>query len=199
MEMSPIAFYVFAVLAVAFSLLVVLKRNPVASAISLVMVFFCFAGIYAALSAHLVAVLQVLVYAGAIMVLFIFVMMMLNLGERSINTERKWFAPGMWKGPAVLAAILIAEVAYLLARSSKVDTGVTVVGPKEVGMALFGPYLIGVQLVAILLLAGMVGAFHLGSRVEDKEDRDDADTDATRAAAGGNLVRAGAGRPPDAP
>lgn len=192
-------FYISAAVAVGSTVMMLTRLNAVHALLYLIVSLLAVAVIFFVLGAPFVAALEVIIYAGAIMVLFIFVMMMLNLGERSINTERKWFAPGMWKGPAVLAAILIAEVAYLLARSSKVDTGVTVVGPKEVGMALFGPYLIGVQLVAILLLAGMVGAFHLGSRVEDKEDRDDADTDATRAAAGGNLVRAGAGRPPDAP
>ena len=85
MDISPSFFYLFAGLAIACSLLVILKKNPVASAFSLVMVFFSFAGIYALLDAHLIAALQILVYAGAIMVLFIFVIMLLNADVPSFD------------------------------------------------------------------------------------------------------------------
>src|SRR3954467_9058507 len=91
MGISPVAFYIFSVLAIAFASLVVLKRNPVASAFSLVMVFFSFAGIYAVLGAHLVAALQILVYAGAIMVLFIFVIMLVNADAPSFDFGRTGF------------------------------------------------------------------------------------------------------------
>src|SRR3954454_15123932 len=85
MDISPVFFYLFAGMAVACALLVILKRNPVASAFSLVLVFFSFGAIYALLGAHLVAALQVLVYAGAIMVLFIFVIMLLNADTPSFD------------------------------------------------------------------------------------------------------------------
>src|SRR3954465_11499633 len=88
MEISPFFFYLFAGSAIACSLFVVLKKNPVASAFSLVMVFFSFAGIYAMLDAHLIAILQILVYAGAIMVLFIFVIMLLNADVPSLDMAR---------------------------------------------------------------------------------------------------------------
>src|SRR4029079_9879583 len=88
MDISPVFFYLFAGLAIACSLLVILKKNPVASAFSLVMVFFSFAGIYALLDAHLIAALQVLVYAGAIMVLVIFVIMLLNADSPSLDLGR---------------------------------------------------------------------------------------------------------------
>src|SRR6478672_11191391 len=88
MDISPFFFYLFAGLAIGFSLLVILKKNPVASAFSLVLVFFAFAGIYALEDAHLIAALQILVYAGAIMVLFIFVIMLLNADEPSFDLGR---------------------------------------------------------------------------------------------------------------
>ncbi len=88
MEISPIIFYFFAGLAIACSMLVILKKNPVSSAFSLVMVFFSFAGIYAILDAHLIAALQVFVYAGAVMVLFIFVIMLLNADVPSFDLGR---------------------------------------------------------------------------------------------------------------
>ena len=89
---SPVLFLPLRALAIACSLLVVLKKNPVASAFSLVLVFFAFAGIYALLDAHLVAALQVLVYAGAIMVLFIFVIMLLNADTPSFDLGRSHIA-----------------------------------------------------------------------------------------------------------
>src|SRR3954470_23179547 len=93
MDISPLFFYIFAGLAIACSVLVVFKKNPVASAFSLVLVFFAFAGIYALLDAHLIAALQILVYAGAIMVLFIFVIMLLNADMPQMDIKRSplWF------------------------------------------------------------------------------------------------------------
>src|SRR4051812_15743844 len=88
MDISPVFFYVFAGLAIACSLMVIFKKSPVSSAFSLVLVFFAFAGIYALLDAHLIAALQILVYAGAIMVLFIFVIMLLNADMPSFDLGR---------------------------------------------------------------------------------------------------------------
>ncbi len=87
-DVSPIAFYLCAGLAIACAVLVVFKQNPVSSAFSLVLLFAAFAGIYATLGAHLIAALQILVYAGAIMVLFIFVIMLLNADEPSFDMKR---------------------------------------------------------------------------------------------------------------
>src|SRR6188472_859873 len=100
MQINPVFFYLFAGLAIACALLVILKKNPVASAFSLVLVFFSFAGIYALLNAHLIAALQVLVYAGAIMVLFIFVIMLLNADVPSFDMGRSHL------GVRILAGVL---------------------------------------------------------------------------------------------
>src|SRR3954447_13802590 len=105
MTLSPYFFYLFAGLALACSMLVILKKNPVASAFSLVVVFFSFAGIYALLDAHLIAALQVLVYAGAIMVLFIFVVMLLGADLPSLDLNRGH--------PAVKVIGAVASVALL--------------------------------------------------------------------------------------
>ena len=69
----------------------------------------------------------------------------------------------MWIGPCILTAILIAEVAYLLLQAGAATQGAASVGPKQVGMALFGPYVIGVELASMLLLGALVGAYHLGA------------------------------------
>src|SRR6186713_3124192 len=106
MDISPVFFYFFGGLAIACSMMVVLKKNPVASAFSLVLVFFSFAGIYALLDAHLIAALQVLVYAGAIMVLFVFVIMLLNADIPSFDMGRSHV--GLRAIAGVLSALLFA-------------------------------------------------------------------------------------------
>jgi len=103
------------------------------------------------------------------MVLFVFVVMMLNLGRNTAGQERAWMAPRVWIGPSLLAAILLAQLLWALFSAPEyAPAGLTTVGPKEVGIALFGPYLLAVELASMLLLAALVAAFHLG-RHEAKE------------------------------
>ncbi|MBI3907127.1 MAG: NADH-quinone oxidoreductase subunit J, partial [Pseudomonas fluorescens] len=105
----------------------------------------------------------------AIMVLFVFVVMMLNLGPASAQQERAWLKPGIWGGPVALAALLLVELLYvLLSHESGQAVGHTTVDAKAVGISLFGPYLLVVELASMLLLAAAVTAFHLG-RNEAKE------------------------------
>jgi NADH-quinone oxidoreductase subunit J len=160
------------------------------------------------MGAPLVAALEVIIYAGAIMVLFVFVVMMLNLGRRAVESERRLMQGKIWVGPSVLSALLIVELVYLIARAGltgvpsglPLGSGSDVLAPKQVGIALYGPYLIGVELASMLLLGALVGASHLGRPVSEKaEVRYDRNSDGSRARSGGNLVRAGAGRSPDAP
>jgi len=96
------------------------------------------------------------------MVLFLFVIMMLNLGSRSTEQESSWLRPRMWLGPIALTIILLFELVYMLSQSGHQSTGIGTIEAKRVGMALFGPYLLGAELASMLLLAGIVGAYHLG-------------------------------------
>jgi len=112
-------------------------------------------------------VLEVLVYAGAIMVLFVFVVMMLNLGKQAVVQERQWLKPSMWIGPALMSAVLLAEIAWLLV-SDELHGAAHPVGAKAVGIALYGPYLLAVELASMLLLAGLVAAYHIGRRDPDE-------------------------------
>ena len=98
------------------------------------------------------------------MVLFVFVIMMLNLGQKTVQQERSWLTPGIWFGPAGLSLVLLAELVYMFIQDPATPAG-RVVGFKEVGIALFGPYLLAVELASILLLAGLVGAYHLAASV----------------------------------
>ena len=92
-----------------------------------------------------------------------------NLGKAAAVKEREWLSPGMWVGPAILSALLLAELIYILVgnvQGAATISGGAAVESKEVGIALFGPYLLGVELASLLLLAGLVGACHLGWHTE---------------------------------
>ena len=156
-----IVFYLSAVVAVVSTLLVITQLNAVHALLYLIVSLLSVALIFFILGAPFVAALEVIIYAGAIMVLFVFVIMMLNLGPQATEQEGRWLNGRMWLGPAILAAILLVELLYVLAGGGTM-AAVSEIGPKAVGLALFSPYLLGVELASILLLAGLVGAYHLG-------------------------------------
>lgn len=120
--------------------------------------------IFFMLGAPFIAALEVIIYAGAVMVLFVFVVMMFNLGADSTSLERQWLAPRTWIGPTILATILLAEVIVLLTRSDYGHIANAAVDPHHVARALYQPYLLGVELASFLLLTGLVGAYHLSAR-----------------------------------
>src|SRR4051812_35616506 len=114
MDFQMLAFSVFSTIAILGSLFVIFKKNPVSSAFSLVLVFFAFSGLYALLGAHLIAALQILVYTGAIMVLFVFVIMLLNQDEpiqdlKESSLPFKFFAT---LGTATLVTFLVRVVIH---------------------------------------------------------------------------------------
>src|SRR4051812_38482942 len=182
-----IAFFIASAVAVVSTALMLTRLHIVHALLYLIVSLMGVAVAFYLLGASFVAALEVIVYAGAIMVLFVFVVMMLNLGAAAAEMEKRWLTPGIWVGPAVFASILIIEVLYMV-RGSSTRLGGGGVEPKQVGIALFGPYLIGVELASMLLLAGLVGAYHLSYRkVEKREIEHDADTHEGRAVAGGGL------------
>jgi NADH-quinone oxidoreductase subunit J len=101
------------------------------------------------------------------MVLFVFVMMLLNLGPQTVEQERRWLTPRIWVGPLVLTIVLLAELIYALASRGPATTG-PVVDPLQIGIELFGRYAIAVELASMLLLAGLIGAYHLGRRQPER-------------------------------
>lgn len=161
-----ITFYIAAVVAVVSTFMVITRSNPVHALLYLVVSLLSVALIFFILGAPFVAALEVIIYAGAIMVLFVFVIMMLNLGPESAKQEREWLRAEIWAGPTILVLILAAELVYVLVRAHETIAGITVITPKQVGIALLGPYVLGVELASMLLLAGLVGAYHLGRRDE---------------------------------
>jgi len=158
-----ILFYLSSAIALLAAVLAITRRNAFHALLYLVVSLLAVATIFLSLAAAFAAVLEIIVYAGAIMVLFIFVVMMLNLGEKAAEREAGLLRPAMWVGPGVLAIVLLVELTIVVVQGGGAAAGGIEVGPKEVAFSLFGPYVIGVELASFLLMAGLVGAYYLGS------------------------------------
>ena len=156
-------FYVSSAIALLAAAMAISRRNVFHALLYLVVSLLSVAVIFFTLGAAFAAVLEIIVYAGAIIVLFIFVVMMLNLGESAVRREDGFLTPSMWIGPGILALVLLLELGFVLTRGGEPATAGVEVGPKAVALSLFGPYLLGVELASFLLLAGLVGAAYLGS------------------------------------
>ena len=159
------AFYVSGIIAVAATLLAVTRGNAVHALLYFVVSLLAVGVVFFLLGAPFAAALVVIINAGAIMVLFLFVIMMLNLGPGSTAGQTDHLHPKTWAGPVALSVVLIVEMLYCLMFYGAGGPGAKVIEPKLVGLALFGPYLLGVELASMLLLAGVLGAYHLGRSV----------------------------------
>jgi NADH-quinone oxidoreductase subunit J len=165
------AFYLAAAVAVVATLLVVVSAQAVHALLYLIVSLLAVAVIFFVLGAPFAAALEVIVYAGAIMVLFVFVMMMLGRDANALAHTHEWLHPQAWFGPALLAAVLLSELIYVFAAQAvaggaggagAISGTAAIVDSRQVGVLLFGPYLLGVELASMLLLAALVGAHHLG-------------------------------------
>jgi NADH-quinone oxidoreductase subunit J len=166
-----VVFYLSALVALICTVLVISSSHAVHALLYLIVSLFAVALIFFVLGAPFAAALEVIVYAGAIMVLFVFVVMLLNLGDADREQERTWLSPKSWVGPSGLALILFGELVYVLSLGTGLCVQAAEVTPQQVGIALFGPYLLGVELASMLLLAGLVGAYHLGRSVQSSPTR----------------------------
>lgn len=165
-----VAFYIAGTVAIVATVLMLTGLNAVHALLYLIVSLLAVAVVFYVIGAPFVAALEVIVYAGAIMVLFVFVVMMLNLGAPAVSLEKSWLTPGIWIGPTILSGLLLCEVVYVVVRGGDAHLGTGIVDPKQVGMVLFGPYVIGVELASMLLLAGLVGAYHLGFRATHRAE-----------------------------
>jgi len=157
-------FYLFGLIAVASALLFVTRRNPVAAALWLVNVMISLAALYVMMGAHFVGAVQVLIYAGAIMVVFLFVVMLLNLGHADAvaDIRSKGWRLGAGAMGLVLLAFVLAGVREPLPRPVVDARPVNAVAP--VSEALFRDYLLAFEAASVLLLAAIVGAVTLAKR-----------------------------------
>jgi len=164
-------FYVAATVAVISTLFAITRLNAVHSLLYMVTSLLSVALIFFVLGAPYVAALQAIVYAGAIMVLFVFVIMMLNQGPQATQTEKLWLSKRTWVGPSILTAVLFVEMVLILRGDPNWLPGNRIVEPREVSLALFGPYVLVIELASLLLLAGLIGAYHIGRREPDHREQ----------------------------
>ena len=163
MSWDKLFFYVFAALAVIMSLMVVTRRKAVHSAIFLILAFICFAATYLVMNAVLLAAIQVLVYAGGVVGLIIFVIMLVKAEEDEVKQTH-----GQWIIAAFIALLLVVEVAFVLLGSLAAKTGHLAAkmaqaggNTEAVGVVLYTKYLFPFEVASILLLAAMIGAIVL--------------------------------------
>ena len=160
MQAELVLFWIFAVPLVLTALGVLIARSPVYAVMNLVAAFFCLAGIYVLLTAHLIAFMQILVYAGAVMVLFLFVIMLLSLGDEHLQPERRRVMQYVGVGGALgLLSVLVAAISRVpdqamgpLANPDKFGT------VKAVGQVLYTQFLLPFEVTSLLLLVAIVGA-----------------------------------------
>jgi NADH-quinone oxidoreductase subunit J len=164
--MINVLFYLAAAVATVSTLLVITRRNAVHALLYLIVSLLAVAVIFFLIGAPFVAALEVIIYAGAIMVLFIFVVMMFNLESVRPKAPSLWAALRPWVGPALLSLVLLAELVLVLAARSVHPLQARWIPPREVGLSLFTTYVLAVELASMLLLAAVVGAYHIGRRLK---------------------------------
>ena len=169
MAPETLAFYAFGAVAVVASLLVIAQRNPIYSVLLLIASFGALSGLYVLLDAPFVAVIQIIVYAGAIMVLFLFVVMLLNAPHEETEYDERvhpLLRPGPMRFGALLAVVLAGELSWALTRSG--DSGRfpagAVASVRAIGRSLFTDYAFPFEVTSILILVAMVGAVLLARR-----------------------------------
>lgn len=172
MTLELVLFYLASAVAVFATVMAISRHNAAHALLYLIVSLLAVAVLFYLLGAPFAAGLEVIIYAGAIMVLFVFVIMMLNQGNKTVQQERQWLRFGMWIGPGILCLVLFLEVLTLLGHSGDL-AGVEVVSAKQVGIRLFGPYLLAVELASMLLMVGLVGAYHLGRPLRERDEHQD--------------------------
>lgn len=154
-------FYLAALLAILASLKVISARNTVHALLYLVVSLLAVAVCFYLMGAPFAAGLEVIIYAGAIVVLFVFAVMMFGLGTDEMLNAPQVKGVGNWLGPIVLGALLLVELIYIINNAGiQSQLTVNVIDAKQVGMLLYGPYLLAVEIASFLLLAGLLSAYH---------------------------------------
>ncbi|WP_298267383.1 NADH-quinone oxidoreductase subunit J [Geobacter sp.] len=164
--MEPAIFYILAAVTVIATLFAIAEKHAVHAIVYLVTSFFALSVIFFMLGAPVVAVFEVIIYAGAIMVLFLFVIMMLDLGhpERArLPGGRDW-----WPALVLGAVTLAAALTLFVSRGPAASAAGKAIGVKEFALALFGKYGVAVEVISLQLLFALVGALYLGKRRNDR-------------------------------
>lgn len=157
-------FYFLSFLAIMFAVMVVLSKNPVHSVLYLVLTFFTIAGHYVLLNAQFLAAVHIIVYAGAIMVLFLFVIMLLNLNKETEPHKSVWLKTSATVASGLLLVVLVGSLrgAETIAPTNTFNANIGLI--EKLGKTLFGEFLLPFEVASILLLVAMVGAVMLGKK-----------------------------------
>jgi len=165
MGVTPVLFWVLSVMALFSALMVITSKNPMHSVIWLIMVFFAISGHYLLLNAQFLAIVNIIVYAGAIMVLFLYVLMLMDLKKETEPQKNRWLKlAGAVAGGSLLlvliAALKKADIANQIAGTRTGDIGLI----ENLGKVLFSDYVVPFEISSILFLSAMVGAVVIGKK-----------------------------------
>ncbi len=165
MNITQILFWFLTVLTIFSALMVVISKNPVYSVLWLIFTFFCISGHYIMLNAQFLFIVNIIVYAGAIMVLFLFVIMLMNLNQSSEPQKNRWIRmAGVLAGGCLLLVFVVAlkniDIKKQVAETNTGDIGLI----QNLGKALFNEYVVPFEISSILFLSAMVGAVVIGKK-----------------------------------
>ena len=163
MNITEILFWVLSVVAVLSALMVVISKNPVYSVLWLIITFFSISGHYILLNAQFLAIVNIIVYAGAIMVLFLFVIMLMNLTRDTEPQKNKWLKLAGAVAGGSLLLVLVAALRNTEKNMTELGTG-DIGLIKNLGRVLFNEYVVPFEISSILFLSAMVGAVVIGKR-----------------------------------
>ena len=171
--MTEVLFFIAAAVTLASAALTVSATNAVHALLYMVVTMMAIALIFFMLGSSFAAALQIIVYAGAVMVLFVFVTMMLHQGEKSLKQEQQLYRPSASLGPFILALILLVELVFMLNSFKHANIANNIVHGdfnihhitiKQLGIVLYGPYQLLVVISALLLLSALISAIHIARR-----------------------------------
>jgi NADH-quinone oxidoreductase subunit J len=164
-------FYFFSFLAILSSLMVIISKNPIHSVLYLILTFFTLSGHYILLNAQFISIVNLIVYAGAIMVLFLFTIMFLNLKEDTFVGSRRWFNMASVLLAITLAGLLLTKFALSpVTIASEAERNSQIGMVENLGQTLFTNFLVPFELVSVLFLSAMVGAVMLGRREKGEKN-----------------------------
>lgn len=158
-----LVFYICSFTAVVSTFFVIIQKNAVYSLLYLIISLLSISGVFFSLGAFFAGALEVIIYAGAIIVLFVFVIMMLNVSDKYDLKEENYLRPAFWIGPSILSLILLLSMTYTVFFFKDKRIYGLLIDAKMVGINLFGPYMLLVELSSILLLSALIVVFHIGT------------------------------------
>lgn len=159
------AFYIGSLVAILTALRVITHTNPVYTLLYLIIFVLALSIIFFSLGSNFAGALEIIIYAGAIMVLFLFAVIMLNLDQLIVkNEECIWLQLKTHIGSVILSVVLLSIIIYSVMSTTYNQIKCKTITAKEISISLFGPYVLAVELISMLLLSGLIVAFHIGRK-----------------------------------